>query len=193
MARLAAHRRLLNLTRAELGKQAGVSKRTIARLEVDEFGRFGGTDIKFNFVNFPVDKWGTAANPVVDAAIAADPALSYIICIYDSMAGYVVPALAAAKLDGRVKVVGFNGTPFVLDLIRAGKFEMTVGESREWVSYAIADAEMRLIGGMGAVSNMHIPLRIFTTENAAEAGVPATFTKGYGDAFKSDYAKLWGL
>jgi ribose transport system substrate-binding protein len=70
---------------------------------------------------------------------------------------------------------------------------MAVGECLEWTGYAIADAEMRLIGGMGTVKDMNIPLRIFTKENAAEAGIPATFSQGYGDSFKSGYQKLWGF
>jgi hypothetical protein len=46
---------------------------------------------------------------------------------------------------------------------------------------------------MGAVKNMHIPFRIFNKDNAEDAGIPATYGKGYGDMFKADYAKLWGL
>ena len=160
---------------------------------VSEFKQFGGVGIQYSFVNVPIAQWGTGLKPAVQKAIAADPKLSYIICIYDSMAEFVVPAIASAKKDGKIKVIGFNGTPFVLDMVRAGKVEMTVGECQEWTSYAITDAEMRLIGGMGAVKNMHIPFRIFDKSNAAEAGVPATYGKGYGNTFKADYAKLWGL
>ena len=158
-----------------------------------EFKEFGGAGIQYSFVNVSIAQWGTGLKPAVEKAMAADPKLSYIICIYDSMAEFVVPAIASAKKDGKIKVIGFNGTPFVLDMVRAGKVEMTVGECQEWTSYAITDAEMRLIGGMGAVKNMHIPFRIFDKSNAAEAGVPATYGKGYGDTFKADYAKLWGL
>ncbi len=158
-----------------------------------EFKQFGGAGIQYSFVNVSIAQWGTGLKPAVEKAIAADPKLSYIICIYDSMAEFVVPAIASAKKEGKVKVIGFNGTPFVLDMVRTGKVEMTVGECQEWTSYAITDAEMRLIGGMGAVKNLHIPFRIFDKSNAAEAGMPATYGKGYGDTFKADYSKLWGL
>jgi ribose transport system substrate-binding protein len=158
-----------------------------------EFKEFGGAGIQYSFVNVSIAQWGTGLKPAVEKAMAADPKLSYIICIYDSMTEFVVPAIAGAKKDGKIKVIGFNGTPMVLDMVRAGKVEMTIGECQEWTSYAITDAEMRLIGGMGAVKNMHIPFRIFDKSNAAEAGVPATYDKGYGDTFKADYAKLWGL
>jgi len=160
---------------------------------VGEFKEYGGGDIQYTFANVPISEWGTGIKPAVAAAIAADPKLTYVICIYDSMAQFVVPAIAEANAEGRVKVIGFNGTPFVLDFIRKGKVEMALGESLGWAGYAIADAEMRIIGGKRAVKSMHIPFRLFTKENAAEAGVPARADKGYGDTFKSEYAKLWKL
>ena len=158
-----------------------------------EFIKYGGSSIKYKFENVPIAQWSTGLKPAVEEAIAEDPELSYIICIYDSMSEFVVPTITAAHMDGQIKVIGFNGTPFVLDMIRAGKVEMTIGECQEWTSYAISDAEMRLIAGMGAVKNMHIPFRIFNKDNADDAGIPATYGKGYGDTFKADYAKLWGL
>jgi len=33
---------------------------------------------------------------------------------------------------------------------------------------------------------------MFTAENAAEAGVPAEFSTGFGD-YQTEYKKLWGL
>ena len=55
---------------------------------------------------------------------------------------------------------------------------MDIGESLDWAGHAIADAEMRLIGGMGQVPSMNIPFRLFTSANAAEAGVPCEVLQG---------------
>jgi len=158
-----------------------------------EFDTYGGEHIQYTFKNVPIAQWETGLAAAVKSAIAADPKLTYVICIYDSMSPFIAPAIAEAKAEGKVKVIGFNGSPLALDLIRAGKMEMDLGESLAWVGYAIADAEMRIIDGKGAVKSMNIPFRIFTKENVAEAGVPATFDKGYGDTFKGEYAKLWKL
>ena len=106
------------------------------------------------------------------------------------MSQFVTPAIDATNSAGTVKVIGFNGTPFVLDLVRTGKVEMDLGESLNWAGMAIADAEMRLVGGMGQVESMNIPFRLFTQANASEAGVPAEFSKGYGD-FRDQYLTLW--
>jgi ribose transport system substrate-binding protein len=156
-----------------------------------EFGTYG-PGIKFTFVNVPIPDWGTKIKPTVQSAIVADPQLDYIVCIYDSMSEFVTPAIQATNSVGKVKVIGFNGTPFVLDLVRTGKVEMDLGESLDWAGHAIADAEMRLSGGMGTVKSMNIPFRLFTSTNAAEAGVPANFSQGYGQ-YKPQYYKLWGL
>ncbi len=155
-----------------------------------EFDTYGGPDIKYTFANVPIPEWGTKVKPVVQSAIVADPKLTYVLCIYDSMSQFVTPAIQATNTADRVKVVGFNGTPFVLDLVREGKVEADIGESLNWAGMAIADAEMRLIGGMGQVQSMNIPFRLFTKDNAAEAGVPAEFSKGYGE-FIPQYLKLW--
>jgi ribose transport system substrate-binding protein len=158
-----------------------------------EFDQHGGGGIKYSFVNVPIAEWEKGTGPAVKAALAADAKLSYIICIYDSMSQFVAPAIAEAKAGGNVRLIGFNGSPLALDLIREGKMEMDLGESLAWAGYAIADAEMRILDGNGAVKSMNIPFRIFTKENVAEAGVPASFDKGYGDTFKAEYAKLWKL
>lgn len=155
-----------------------------------EFDTYGGPDIEYKFTNVPIPEWGTKIKPVVQSAIVADPQLTYVLCIYDSMSQFVTPAIEATNTADRVKVVGFNGTPFVLDLVREGKVEADIGESLNWAGMAIADAEMRLIGDMGQVESMNIPFRLFTKDNAAEAGVPAEFSKGYGE-FIPQYLKLW--
>ena len=158
-----------------------------------EFDQHGGGHIQYKFANVPIAEWEAGIKPAVTSALAADPKLSYVICIYDSMSQFVAPALAEAKASGKVKLIGFNGSPLALDLIREGKMEMDLGESLAWAGYAIADAEMRILDGKGAVKSMHIPFRVFTRENAADAGVPASFDKGYGDTFKSEYGRHWKL
>jgi len=157
----------------------------------EEFAKYG-PDIEYKYVNVPIPEWGTKITPAVRSAILADPNLTYIICIYDSMSQFVTPAVDATDSADQVKIVGFNGTPFVLDLVREGKVEADIGESLEWAGWAIADAEMRIIGGMEVPKDMKIPYRLFTKDNAAEAGIPASFSEGYGD-FKPGYQQLWGL
>ncbi len=160
---------------------------------VNEFGRYGGSNVQYTFVNVPLNGWEGGIPPAVAAAVAGDTQLTYIIGIYDGMAKFIVAALEKNHADSRIKVIGFNGTPDAIDLVRAGKVEMVLGEGLEWAGYAIADAEMRILAGSGRVQSLKVPFRVFTQTNAAEAGVPATFDQGYGDDFKHQFARLWQL
>jgi ribose transport system substrate-binding protein len=173
-----------------------VSTAAVVNGITSEFNKYGGPDIKFTFVNVPVPDWGTKIQPTVQSAIVADPQLTYVISIYDSMSQFVVPAIAATSSASRVHAIGFNNTPFVLDLVRQGKIEMDFGDMLNWAGWAIADAEMRLIAHMPVLEKpghfLNNPFRLFTIANVKEAGVPASFLKGYG-SYIPQYKKLWGI
>ena len=50
-----------------------------------------------------------------------------------------------------------------------------------------------MIGGLDYDSALKLPFRLFTQENAAEMGVPADFSKGFGDTWQTEFKKSWGL
>lgn len=109
------------------------------------------------------------------------------------MSQFVLPALTITGRKDSVKIATFNGTPFVIDLVRRGDVEMDVGESLRWLADATLDGYMRGLCGLPAGDVLNVPLRIFNSENAKEAGDPAEFNKGYGDADVEGFRKLWGL
>ena len=146
-----------------------------------------------SYVNVPVVEWGSGIQPEVQAALTANPDINYILPIYDSMSQFVVPAL---ELTGRtdVRIVSYNGTPFVLDMIREGDLmEMNVGESLGWVGWASVDGMMRILCDAGEVTALNTPLYIFDDSNIETAGVPATFSDGYGDGHLEGFRSLWML
>ncbi|MEL6234256.1 MAG: sugar ABC transporter substrate-binding protein [Pseudomonadota bacterium] len=149
-------------------------------------------DCSWSYVNTPVTEWATKIQPAVQAALLADPTINYVIPIYDSMSQFAVPAIQIAGSDA--KVISYNGTPFVLDMMRDGDIvEMNVGESLGWVGYAAVDANMRLLCGLDKVTALNTPAYIFTDANVADAGVPATFNDGYGDVHVDGFKALWGV
>ena len=157
-----------------------------------------GPEIQYTYFNVTVPEWGTKIQPQVQSAIVADPELTYVACIYDAMTQFVVPGVTAANAADKVKIIGFNANPFVIDFVREGKVEMTFGDCLNWAGWAIQDAEMRIIDGQDIPTNgavgayLNNPFRMFTVDNAAEAGVPAQFSKGFGE-YQNEYKKLWGL
>lgn len=144
------------------------------------------------YVNVPVVEWGSKIQSEIQSALAADSGINYILPIYDSMSGFVVPALTLANRED-VRIASYNGTPFTLDLLRDGDLmEMNVGESLSWVGWASVDGIMRLLCGQGEVTQLNTPLYIFDDGNVKDAGVPAGYG-GYGDSHLAGFKKLWGL
>ncbi len=149
-------------------------------------------DCKTTYINVPVNDWATQGQPAVQNALLADPTINYVLPVYDSMSQFIVPAIQIAGSDA--KIVSYNGTPFVLDMMReADIVEMNVGESLGWVGMAGLDADMRLLCGLDPVTTLNTPAYIFTDENVATAGNPATFNDGYGDVHIAGFRALWGL
>lgn len=144
-------------------------------------------------VNVGVAEWGTKIQPAVQSALQANPDINVIIPIYDSMSQFVVPALRLTGRLGQVDVATFNGTPFVLDYIQQGAVSMDIGESLDWIAYATIDGQARDLCEMQMPDKLNVPFYIFDADNAADAGTPAQFDTGYGDAYIAGYKDLWGL
>ena len=149
-------------------------------------------DCVYQIVNVPITDWATRIQPTVAGALQANAKLNYVIPIYDSMSTFVTPAIA---ISGRkdVKVATFNGTPFVLDLIRTGEVEMDIGENLDWIAHAMTDSEMRILCGLETVVNTMVPLRVFSADNVDDVGKPADASKGFGDAYVAGYRSLWKM
>jgi ribose transport system substrate-binding protein len=150
-------------------------------------------DCKIKTLNYTVPDWGTRITPGVQAALLADPKLNYIISIYDSMTQFVVPAVTITGASNRVKIDGFNGTPFVLGLVQSGQVEMDIGENLDWIAHSVLDSEMRRVCGLPLVKDPKIPFYIFTAANAKDAGTPPQLSQGYGDAYVAGFNTLWKL
>jgi ribose transport system substrate-binding protein len=144
-------------------------------------------------INVGVTEWGTKIQPAVQSTLQANPEINVVIPIYDSMSQFVVPALRLTGKLGEVMVPTFNGTPFVLDFIREGSVSMNIGESLDWIAYATVDGHLRDACGLESPTALNVPFYIFDANNVEEAGVPAQFDTGYGDAYVTGFRTLWGL
>ncbi len=149
-------------------------------------------DCHTTYINVPVNDWATQGQSAVQNALLADPTINYVMPVYDSMAQFIVPAIQIAGSNAHM--VSYNGTPFVLDMMRDGDIvEMIVGESLGWVGMAGVDANMRLLCGLPPVTVLNTPAYIFTDANVATAGVPANYNDGYGDVHIQGFRAMWGL
>lgn len=150
---------------------------------------------KVTVANATVAQWATTVPAAVRGAMLADPELNYILPLYDPETPFIVPVLTQLAEPGKVHVVTYAGTPSALDEISKGNYVlMDVGESNENIGMALVDLAARVIAGEKQPSvNRKIALRIWDSTNVSEAGTPATYSVGYGDAIRKGYYKLWGL
>ena len=148
---------------------------------------------KLKFTDVTIADVATKIQPNVQAALTADPSLNYVICLYDSAeAPFAAAAIRASGRIGKVKISTFNGTPEILKEVKNGQIVTAdVGENLEWIAYAIDDQSMRIMGGLKAVPDEHVPVRVFDAKNIDQAG--PRFTSGWGSSYISGYLKLWGL
>ena len=145
-------------------------------------------------VNIPVADWASQTQTQVASYLRANPDTNYILPVYDSQSQYISPAIAVAGDTGKVHIVTYDGTAFVLNYLRKGQAViMDVGEDLKWIAWAIMDQEMRIMAGLKPVANEHTPMMIWTSANIAQAGNPPQQSEGYGNGFVTGYEKLWGL
>jgi ribose transport system substrate-binding protein len=145
-----------------------------------------------SYVYIPIPDWSTKIEPAVAAKISSDPGLDFIIPIGDGMVQYVAPAIIAAGATGRIHVGSFNATPSVIQLMQSGStVTFDVGEDFPWLLRATLDQDFRVLLHVAPGSSEEAPLRIFTKQNAGDAGHPPSFQNGYGDAATINFAALW--
>ena len=98
--------------------------------------------------------------------------LAFLFMVNMLGAIFVLPALAITGRKADVPIATFNGTPFVLDMVREGQVEMDIGESLGWAGYAAIDNIMRMLCGKPEVAKLNVPLLVFDKDNIQTAGVP---------------------
>jgi ribose transport system substrate-binding protein len=150
---------------------------------------------KVSVANATVAQWATTVPAAVRGALLADPSLDYILPLYDPETPFIVPVLRQLAPRNSVHVVTYAGTPSALDEIAKGDYvQMDVGESNENIGMALVDLEARVLMGEKRPSvDRKIALRVWDSSNVKEAGTPAAYSVGYGDAIRKGYFKLWGL
>jgi ribose transport system substrate-binding protein len=147
---------------------------------------------RLTVVDVPIPDWAARIRSEVQSALIREPKIDYVIPIYDSMSQFVVPAIRASRVTGRVKIAAFNGTPFVLKLIEDGDIvAMDVGENLAWLGWAAMDQAFRVVAGEQPAKSEHTPLRVFDDGDVADTGRPPRFDAGYGNAYVGGYRGLW--
>jgi ribose transport system substrate-binding protein len=167
------------------------STRSLVSGMKDEFRtRCPGCEARY--VDVAIPDWAREVRGEVQSALVRDPAIDWVIPIYDSMSQYVAPAIKASGKAERVRISTFNGTPFVLEMMQDDDIvQADVGENLSWIGWASMDQTFRVIAGEKPLASENTPLRVFDDSNVAEAGDPPELDRGYGRAYVEGYKRLW--
>lgn len=151
------------------------------------------SDCEYTVINIPIADWNTKTQSEVQAALTANPDITYVYPLYDAMVAGAVPAVETIGRADEVKVLSYNGSPYVLEFIQDGNIAaMDVGEDTVGIGYANMDQAFRILLGEPTVPQ-RTPIRIFDATNVDEAGTPPTVGTGYGNALAEGFTELWGL
>ena len=163
----------------------------------DEYATVCGPGCTTTVINVALGQWSTRLRAAVAAALAADPAISFVHPVYDGMTPFAIAGIRAAGAQRRVKVGTVDGSASVLRLIReradGGLVLFDVGTSLDWQGWANLDVILRVLLGQPVPRTQNLPRRIFDGANVVAAGSPPSPLKGYGDAYRLGYRRLWGL
>lgn len=147
---------------------------------------------KVTVANVLVSDWTSKIPTLVQTALTRDPDLHYVLPVFDFGAPYAANGVNLASKTGQVKIVTYNGTQSVLQLVENhSAVAVDAGEPLNWLGYAFMDQAFRILAGAKPVADEHTPFRVFTAGNVAATGTPPSVTGGYGDAYIQGYKKLW--
>ena len=135
---------------------------------------------------------GTTLQTTTQTLLRRDPKIKWVMPTYDGQGLYVVAGIKAAGLASSVKVVGSDAVASNLDLVKKGDVQVAdVGEPDIQSGWAGVDMLGRALAGQSPVKP-NIPLRVFTQQNLQ--GIDTADTSAlFGDTFRADYKKVWGL
>jgi ribose transport system substrate-binding protein len=143
-------------------------------------------------VDVPTSQWNNLA-PKTASLIRANPAVTYLVPVFDGMVIYMVPGVTSADAQSRVKIVSFNATPSVMqDLKRHYVVVAETGGPNLLQGWAFADEALRVLSGVRPLNDLGIPNRLFTAQNIDSIDLTKPEWTWYGPLdFQAKYRSLW--
>ncbi|MET9386706.1 substrate-binding domain-containing protein [Streptomyces sp. NPDC002928] len=139
-----------------------------------------------NFNDFFNQLTTQAASDILDGKV------NVLMPDYDTFSQPILPAISQKGADSRVSVIGFNGTPSVLNgIFGKGPLRADVGTPYTWPAWAMADQALRALSGEPTVESENIGFRLFDSTNMSGIDFKAGDEQVYGVDPAVEYPKLW--
>jgi ribose transport system substrate-binding protein len=156
-------------------------------------------DCKLDVRDTRLDEWGTKLPGLVQSALRSNPDIKYVLPLYDGSVSFVAPAIQAAGKSGDVKVVSFNATPAVLEMVKKNPDMVIadVGGPNKWEGWSQVDEFGRILSGGQATSDIKLPMRTFDAANLKDIDVKgneANESDWYGvPDWRQQFLNQWGI
>lgn len=147
-------------------------------------------------VDAPPASWATDLGPLTTSQITANPGLDWLFPIYGGAVQFMVPAIAAAGAEDRVRIGTQENSTTAIRQVQQGDLAYTVSLPNEWFGLAAADVAFRILLGEQVPDDVKVPLRLFTADNVKDIDAnaePVDQAKWFGVDYRTPYFKNWGL
>lgn len=151
---------------------------------------------KVSQVDAPVATWSTDLGPLTTSQIVAHPDLDWLFPIYGVAVQYMVPSIAAAGAEGKVRIGTQYTSTTTIQQIKQGDLAYAVSIPLEWFGLAVADAAFRILLGQQVPDDIKLPFRLFTAENVVNIDAesePPNQVEWFGVDYRTPYFKNWNL
>jgi ribose transport system substrate-binding protein len=142
-------------------------------------------------IDFVASEFGPPLQEKVEQALLQAPDANAVFGNYDdTITDAAGPAVRAAGRSESMYLTGSSGAPSMLELIRNGEADMSIGVSEVWNGWAAINRFVRLFGGNTKVPDTGIGIEIIDKDH----NLPASGNDWVPNVdFKSAYEKAWGV
>lgn len=147
-------------------------------------------------VDSPPASWATDLGPLTTSLITAHPDLNWLFPIYGGGVQFMVPAIAAAGAEDKVKIGTQEDSTTAIRQIQNGDLAYAVAVPLEWFGLASADVTFRILLNQPVPDDVKVPLHLYTADNVKGINPdeePADQAKWFGLDYRTPYFKNWGL
>jgi ribose transport system substrate-binding protein len=113
----------------------------------------------------PADSQRALGMTVMQNMLQAHPEIDGVFAENDEMALGAYEAVRAARLEDKIKIVGFDGTADAIQSIREGKLAGTVAQQPYEMGIMGVDAAVDFLNGKEIPETIYVPVKLITKDN----------------------------
>lgn len=113
------------------------------------------------------------ARSIINGTLAKHPDLAGVYVIYETGAIGIGSAIKAGGLTGKVKMVGFDTAPTIIEMLEEGVVTATVAQQPAQMGELAVEQALKAIDGEEADAEVSVPFTVVTKDNLEDKDVQA--------------------